>query len=192
LLGEEWTMTMAAHIIEEGLKGPLAIPANRPQWYAIQTRGRHEKKVATHLRNRGFDGYLPLSSESRQWTDRRQMVEAPLYPCYTFLRASIDARIRAEVLRIPGVLDFVGLKGCPLVIPDRDIEVIKTLVDRCVPVRPHVFLSEGARVRIRGGALDGIEGILLTRNSDSSLVVSVQLIQRSVSLRVDGYDVEPL
>jgi transcription termination/antitermination protein NusG len=185
-------VTIAPHIIEEGLKGAVAIPANRPQWYAIQTRGRHEKRVAAQLRNRGFDGYLPLSSEYHQWTDRRKMVEAPLYPCYTFLRASIDERIREAVLRIPGVLDFVGLKGCPLVIPDRDIEVIKTLVARCVPVKPHVYLSEGTRVRIRGGALDGIEGILLKRNSDSSLIVSIQLIQRSISLRVDGYDVEPL
>lgn len=185
-------MTITAHVVENLPAKVLGIPVNRPQWYAIQTRGRHEKKVARHLRDRGLDGFLPLSVEMHQWTDRRQMVETPLYPCYTFLRASIDARIRATVLRIPGVLDFVGLRGCPLVIPDRDIEVIQTLVDRCVPVRAHVFLSEGTRVRIHGGALEGIEGILVARNSDSSLIVSVQMIQRSVALRVEGYDVEPL
>jgi hypothetical protein len=59
-------------------------------------------------------------------------------------------------------------------------------------VRSHVFLNEGTRVRICGGALDGIEGILVRRNSDASLIVSVQLIQRSVALRIDGYDVEPV
>jgi transcription antitermination factor NusG len=185
-------MAIMAQVIEDSLAEATAIPTSRLQWYAIQTRGRHEKKVARQLRDRGLHGFLPLSSEMHRWTDRPQMVETPLYPCYTFLRASIDARIRATVLRIPGVLDFVGLRGCPLVIPDRDIEVIQTLVDRCVPVKAHVFLSEGTRVRIHGGALEGIEGILVGRNSDSSLIVSIQMIQRSVALRVDGYDVEPL
>jgi len=185
-------MTIMTHIIEDSPDDAMPTLANRPLWYAIQTRGRHEKKVARQLRDRGLEGFLPLASEVRRWSDRRQTVETPLYPCYTFLRASIDARIRAAVLRIPGVLEFVGLRGCPLVIPDRDIEVMQTLVDRCVPVKAHVFLCEGTRVRIRGGALDGIEGILVTRNSDSSLIVSVQMIQRSIALRVDGYDVEPL
>jgi transcription antitermination factor NusG len=185
-------MTITAQTIEDSLARGMAIPANRPRWYAIQTRGRHEKKVTRHLRVRGLHGFLPLSFEMHRWTDRQQMIEAPLYPCYTFLRASIDAQIRATVLRIPGVLDFVGLRGCPLMIPDRDIEVIQTLVDRCVPVKAHVFLSEGTRVRIRGGALDGIEGILVGRNSDSSLIVSIQMIQRSIAMRIDGYDVEPL
>jgi len=169
-----------------------AVPVSRPQWYAIQTRGRHEKKVAREIGDRGLHSFLPVSNEVRRWSDRRKVVEEPLYPCYTFLRASIDTAIRAAVLRIPGVLDFVGLPGRPLAIPDPEIDVIQKLLAQCIPVRSHVFLSEGVRVRIRGGALDGVEGILVKRNSDSSLVVSVQLIQRSVALRVDGYDVEPL
>jgi transcriptional antiterminator NusG len=182
---------MLPYIVEEPLYVP-AIPLNRPQWYAIQTRGRHEKKVAQKMHDRGLHSFLPVACEVRRWSDRRKVIEAPLYPCYTFLRASIDAAMRASVLRIPGVLDFVGLPGRPLAIPDPEIEVIQRLLAQCIPMRTHVFLSEGTRVRIRGGALDGMEGILVKRNSDSSLVVSVQLIQRSVALRVDGYDVEPI
>jgi transcription antitermination factor NusG len=120
------------------------------------------------------------------------IVDTPLYPCYTFLRAPIDSLIRTSVLRIPGVLRFVGFHEHPLAIPDFEVEVIQRLVAHCVTVRPHAFLSEGTRVRICGGVLDGIEGILVRRNSHSSLVISVQLLERSVALRVDGYDVEPV
>jgi transcription antitermination factor NusG len=182
---------MLPHLVEDA-PYTATIPLSRPHWYAIHTRGRHEKKVAREMRDRGLHSFLPVASEVRRWSDRRKVTEAPLYPCYTFMRASIDATIRASVLRIPGVLDFVGLPGRPLAIPDPEIEVIQRLLAQCIPIRTHVFLSEGTRVRIRGGALDGMEGILVKRNSDSSLVVSVQLIQRSVALRVDGYDVEPI
>lgn len=185
-------MSVLPQIVEEQEVNSVAVPPNRPQWYAIQTRGRHEKKVARQIKDRGFDGFLPLATEMHEWSDRHMRVDAPLYPCYTFLHAWIDSSIRTAVLRIPGVLHFVGLPGCPQAIPDPEMEVIHRLMKHCVPVRSHVFVSEGARVRIRGGALDGIEGILLRRNSDSSLIVSVQLIQRSIALRVDGYDVEPL
>lgn len=183
-------MTILPQIVEEQPDSSGTAPPNRPRWYAIQTRGRHEKKVAQRISDRGFEGFLPLATDVHHWSDRHVRVDAPLYPCYTFLHACIDSSIRTAVLRIPGVLHFVGLPGCPQSIPDGEMAVIQKIVEHCVPVRSHVFIGEGTRVRIRGGALDGIEGILLRRNSDSSLIVSVQLILRSVALRVDGYGVE--
>lgn len=185
-------MSFAPQVIEEALNRVLAIRPNRLQWYAIQTRGRHEKKVARQLDYCGLETFLPLTKEVHRWSDRRMIIDTPLYPCYTFLRAPIDSGIRASVLRIPGVLRFVGFQEHPLAIPDLEMEVIQRLVAHRVTVRPHAFLNQGTRVRIRGGVLDGIEGILVRRNSDSSLVISVQLIQRSVALRVGGYDVEPV
>lgn len=185
-------MPFLPQIVDEQADGNVAVRPNRPQWYAIQTRSRHEKMVARRISDRGFDGFLPLATEMHHWNDRHMRVDAPLYPCYTFLHACIDSSIRTAVLRIPGVLHFVGMPGRAQAIPDEEMEVIQKLVEHCVQVRPYIFISEGTRVRIRGGALDGIEGILLRRNSDSSLIVSVQLIQRAVALRVDGYDVEPV
>jgi transcriptional antiterminator NusG len=185
-------MSFLPHIVEERANSNDAARPNRPQWYAVQTRGRHEKKVTRQISDRGLDGFLPLATEMHRWSDRHMRVDAPLYPCYTFLHACIDSAIRTAVLRIPGVLHFVGFSACPQVIPDREMEVIQRLIKHSVPVRSHVFLNEGTRVRICGGALDGIEGILVRRNSDASLIVSVQLIQRSVALRMDGYDVEPV
>jgi transcription antitermination factor NusG len=163
-----------------------------PRWYAIRTRGRCEKRVVTQLRERGFEAFLPLYSEVRRWSDRRKVLDLPLFPGYTFLRTFVTAEMRLLILRTAGVLSFVGSPGSPQAIPDREIDDVQLLLARRVPFRAHAFLNSGTRVRIRGGALDGIEGILIAKNSDCSLIVSVELIRRSIALRVQGYDVCPV
>ena len=170
---------------------PEATPET-PRWYALRTRGRCEKRVAAQLRERGFQAFLPLYSEVRRWSDRRKVLDVPLFPGYTFLRTFVSAEIRSLVLRTAGVMNFVGSPGYPLAIPDREVEDVQLLLARRVPFRAHAFLNVGTRVRIRGGALDGIEGILVAKSSDSSLIVSVELIRRSIALRVQGYDVYPV
>lgn len=79
-----------------------------------------------------------------------------------------------------------------MAIPDHQIESVRTLLSQAAPWRSHPFVKAGQRVRIRGGALDGVEGIFVSENSDHSLVVSVDVIQRSLAVRIDGYDVEPV
>lgn len=73
----------------------------------------------------------------------------------------------------------------------RQIEAIQTLVDEKLRVCSHSFLQIGQRVRIRNGALAGIEGIVVSRNGDEHFVVSVDAIERSLAVRIQGYDVEP-
>jgi len=170
---------------------PSAMP-EPAQWYAIRTRGRCEKKVAAQLRDRGFEAFLPVYSELRHWSDRRKVLDLPLFPGYTFLRACVSAEIRSLVLHTAGVMNFVGSPGYPQAIPDRQIDDVQLLLAQRVAFREHAFLNAGARVRIRGGALHGMEGILVAKNSDCSLVVSVELIRRSIALRVQGYDVCPV
>ncbi len=171
---------------------PSAEPTGTPRWYALWTRSRHEKKVYQQLSERGLRTFLPLSNEIHWWSDRRKQIEVPLFPGYTFLHVFAGDTVRAAVMRVPGVAGFVGWNGAPLAIPDEEIESIQRLLAHRVALSPHEFLKLGSRVRIRGGALNGIEGILLARQSDCSLVISVGLIQRAVALRVDGYDVEPM
>lgn len=164
--------------------------AVQPKWYALRTRSRHEKKVCQQLSERGLRAFLPLANEIHWWSDRRKQIEVPLFPGYAFLQVIAGHAVRATVMRIPGAAGFVGWNGAPVAIPDEEIESIQRLLAHRVALSPHEFLKLGSRVRIRGGALDGIEGILLARQSDCSLVISVGLIQRAVALRVDGYDVE--
>jgi transcription antitermination factor NusG len=96
------------------------------------------------------------------------------------------------VLRVEGVVNFVGGHGQGSAIPEKQIEDIRTVLGSDVPSQSHPFLKVGQRVRIRGGSLDGTEGILVGHSGDQMLVVSVELIQRSVSIRLHGYDVEPV
>ncbi len=160
-------------------------------WFAIQTSPRHEKKVAAELREKGVSVFLPLFSEKRQWSDRRKLVEAPLFPQYAFVRISPKPGDRIAVLRTAGVRGFVGKRGVGVAVPDCEIDAIRTVLTQGVTFNSHAFLNVGKRVRIRGGSLDGVEGILTAVNNDATLVVSVELIQRSLAIRIAGFAVEP-
>jgi len=161
-------------------------------WYAVQTRSRHEKMVARQLEGRGFSTFLPLTTQLRQWSDRRKLVELPLFPGYAFLRMAYQAEQRLRVLGTDGIVSFVGAHGQGMPIPDEQIEHIQTLLTAKVPFESHPFLKVGQRVRIRSGSLNGTEGILVGQEGDRMLIISVELIQRSVSIRLQGYEVEAI
>ncbi len=163
-----------------------------PQWYALQTSPRHEKKVDLQLRQKGVTTFLPLISEVHRWSDRRKTIQAPLFPGYTFVRLTPTAGNRLQVLRTTGVLSFVGNSGSGLPIPDKQIEDIQKVLAHKAPCVLYPFLRVGQRVRICGGCLNGIEGILVARNADRSLVLSVEPILQSLAIRIEGYEIEVL
>ncbi len=170
----------------------IAATPEQPSWYAVQTRSRHEKTVAAQLQEKGVTTFLPLVAHVHRWSDRYKVVQVPLFPGYAFVRTVASAEAYQLVLRTPGLSHFVGVRGKRLPIPDKEIEDIRKILVHNHPCAPHPFLRAGQRVRIRGGCLDGVEGILLAQNSNRSLVLSVQLIQRSLSIRIEGYDLEPV
>jgi transcription antitermination factor NusG len=159
-------------------------------WYAIHTLMRHEKRVERQLQENDVLTFLPLMRQVRQWSDRRATVEVPLISCYAFVRIVQRPQERLKVLRIPGVLSFVGSERMGTPIPEEQIENLRTAIRENIPCSPHPFITGGRRVRIRGGSLDGIEGIFEQHGNDQSLIVSVELLHRSVSIRVEGYNVE--
>lgn len=159
-------------------------------WYAVHTRSRHEKLVGRHLESQGFSALVPLTTEVRQWSDRRKLVELPLFPGYAFVRMVYEPEQKLRVLGTDGIVNFVGVHGQGIPIPDRQIDDLQTLLQAKVPVESHPFLKVGQRVRICSGSLNGTEGILVGQESDRMLVISVELIQRSVSIRLQGYEVE--
>ena len=165
-------------------------PAN---WYAVQTRARNEKVISERLQEQGLTTFLPLVTEIRRWSDRKKKVELPLFSCYVFVKlvaGNNDERMR--VYRTNGVFRIVSMRGEAIPIPDEQIEALRTVVTQQVPWTEHPFLKIGQRVRIRGGSLEGVEGVLLSRNGDRTLIISVDAIQRSLAVRVEGYDVEAL
>jgi transcription antitermination factor NusG len=165
---------------------------DQTRWYAVRTRSRHEKLVARQLESQGIQSFLPVITKISKWSDRRKEVELPLFSGYTFVRLDHASGDRVRVLQTQGVVNFVGVQGSGVPIPDQEIENINILVASKVTYQERPYLQVGQRVRVCGGALDGVEGILAAENSDRSLVISVGLIQRSISVRVAGYNVEAI
>jgi transcription antitermination factor NusG len=162
-------------------------------WYAVRTRSRHEKIATQQLESRGLETFLPLINQVRQWSDRKKEVELPLFSGYCFVRLNYaSSERRLGVLQTHGVVSFVGVQRTGVPIPDAQIDDLRTLLTNKIPMQERKFLRIGQRVRVRGGALDGVEGILAAQSGERILVISIEPIQRSLSIRVEGYDVEPV
>jgi transcription antitermination factor NusG len=162
----------------------------RSEWYAVYTRHQHEKTVCENLAANGVEVFLPLYIVVRQWKDRTKHLSLPLFPCYVFLRKGSERRMK--VLSTPGVHFFVEVAGRPAGISESEIDSIRKAVESNLVVEPHPFLRYGDRVRVRSGALAGVEGILVRRKSSYRLVLSADLLEKSVSVEVDAFSVEPI
>jgi transcription antitermination factor NusG len=178
------------HLESTARLSPSGFTQEESSWYAVHTMARHEKRVAAHFEEKGVCTFLPLLHQVRRWSDRRSVVQTPLFSCYAFVRMVQIVEERLKVLRTPGVLGFVGSERQGTPIPDEKIESLRTAIRENVPCFPYPFIRAGRRVRIRGGSLDGVEGILVRQGVDQSLVVSVELLRRSVAIRVEGYEIE--
>jgi transcription antitermination factor NusG len=184
---------MSSSAVELGVEfgGVRAIPfPQQPQWYAIRTRSRHEKMVSEQLQEQGIETFLPLVKKTHKWSDRMKEVELPLFSGYNFVRLVLSSPERGRVLRAHGVAGFVGINGAGTAIPESQIQDIRTLLGSKVPFEERTFLKVGQRVRIRGGSLDGVEGILAAQDGEQSLTISLEPLHRSLSIRIQGYTVE--
>ncbi len=161
-----------------------------PHWYAAYTRGNHERRVAAELASKGVEHFLPLYSSVRRWSDRRVRLDFPLFPGYVFVRLALPDKLR--VVRVNGVVRLVGFNGQPAALPDDEMEILCSGLARSTRAEPHPYLTSGRKVRMRSGPLAGLEGVLLRRKSGLRVVVSIHMIQRSVSVDADAADVEPL
>ncbi len=167
----------------------LAQEYDESRWYAAHTRANHEKRLAEQLAERSVEHFLPLYACVRRWKDRRVTLQLPLFPGYILVRLPLRERMR--VLQIPGVARLVGFNGSPAPLPDAEIEALREKLNRQVRAEPHPYLQAGRRVRVRTGPLEGFEGILVRRKHKYRIVVSIDLIMRSIAAEVDLADVEP-
>jgi transcription antitermination factor NusG len=158
-------------------------------WFAVQTRYRFEKKVSAQLTNKGMEVFLPLRKETRCWSDRKKDVSVPLFPGYTFVLSDRSVVRRLLVLQTAGVMGFVSFAGTAAMIPRKQIQDLQLLLSEEVPFSMYPFVKMGQRVRVRGGCLDGLEG-LLTQHEKGKLVVSIESIQRSLAIEIHAYEVE--
>jgi transcription antitermination factor NusG len=159
------------------------------RWYAAYTSANHEKRVAEQLVQRSVEHFLPLYASVRKWKDRRVKLDLPLFPGYVFVQMAL--RDRLQVMQIPGVANLVGFGGTPTALPEGEIAALRTSLGSGVRAEPHPFLAVGRRVRMKRGAFEGMQGILLRRKGKLRLVLSIELIMRSVVIDVDAADVGP-
>jgi transcription antitermination factor NusG len=154
-----------------------------PAWHALYTRHQHEKVAAQILTNNGFEVFLPLYTAVRHWKDRVKQLSLPLFPCYVFIRGGAERS--GEVVTTPGVHGFVQCGSRRAAIAEEEIEAVRQVVQRSNSVEPHPYLKCGDRVRVEAGPLAGIEGILVRKKNLFRLVLSVELLEKSVAVEVD-------
>lgn len=165
-------------------------PANSPEglshpWYGIRTRSNHEYTAALALKGKGYEPYVPIYNiRKRTLNDVVVQRERPLFPGYVFCR--FDAKKRLPILMTAGVVGVVGFGREPAPIPDDEIEAVKTVLRSGLVAEPCAYLHEGQRVRVTYGSLEGVEGILLKKKNQCRMVISVNMLQRSIAVEIEG------
>lgn len=159
-------------------------------WFAVRVRSNHERITLTHIGYRGFEHFAPAFKSERRWSDRKKETDQYLFPGYVFCR--VNPRDRLSLMTAPGVVELVGFGKTPEPIPDQEIERVRRMVDSGLLVTPFPFIEVGQSVLIERGPLAGLEGILVEVKGRYRLVVSINLLQRSVAAEVDRTDVRPV
>jgi transcription antitermination factor NusG len=167
-------------------------PEREVSWYALRTRSNFEAQVASQLTSKGFENYLPVYEETHQWKDRKKRVLVPLFGGYLFARFDESAETRVEVVRTTGVVGIVGWGGKIQAVEEQELESVRTLLMRSAACMPYPFLQVGDWVRVRKGALKGVEGILVRTRGKARLVISISVLSQSMAAEVNAQDIEPI
>jgi transcription antitermination factor NusG len=174
-------------LIPQGLDSTRGLDSH---WWALYTRHQHEKVVADMLSAKGFEVFLPLYDSIRRWKDRQKLISLPLFPCYVFVRGGLHRRL--QVVTTPGIHMILSHGAEVAVIPEDEIEAIRRTIEGPCRMEPHPFLRCGERVRVIRGSLQGIEGLLVRKKNQFRLVLSVEMLAKSVAVEIDASDVEPV
>ncbi|MBV9761969.1 MAG: UpxY family transcription antiterminator [Acidobacteriaceae bacterium] len=158
------------------------------QWFAVFVKSKHEKRVGQHLRTRNIEYFLPSYTCERRWKDgSRQTLRLPLFPNYLFAR--VTRRERIPVLATPGVFNIVGDAKQSSSVSDAYIQSLREKLLQS-GIEPHAYPAFGERVRVKSGLMAGWEGVLVRQKGRYRVVVTLELIRRSVSVELDLNDLE--
>ena len=161
-------------------------------WYALYVKPRKEKDVELLLAERRFESFSPSILERRRWSDRIRTTQRTLFPGYVFCRFEPQGAERQPVLTVPGVNWIVGNGREAVPVPEAEVEALRRAVNSGLPLAEHDYLQQGDGVEILAGPLAGVRGILSQCASMAKVVLSVEILRRSVSVEVPRGDVRPL
>jgi len=179
---------------EHQIKGGEALPVDERQWFALWTASHYEQLVHEQLVAKGYDAFLPTI---REWSRRagvRHLISVPMFSGYLFVHHAIEKRSYLDVMGIRGVVRILGERWDRLApVADDEIAAIQRLQHSDAALMPYPYLHDGQRVRIVEGSLAGVEGILVRRKASRDLlVVSINLLNRSVAVEVESSAVDPI
>ena len=161
-------------------------------WYAVYTKSRHERTVNTHLVQEGITVFLPEIERLSSRKDRRKKAWYPIFPGYLFINTELNAESRLRVIKTKGVVRILGHRGIAAAIPEHQIELIQKAIDSRKNISSFPYLKRGQVVRVMNGPLDGMEGIFVSEKGKGKLIISVDILQRSVAVEIEETDVEPI
>lgn len=163
------------------------------KWYCIYVKSRHEFKVLERLQDKHIEVFLPTVDRLRKWKDRKKIVTFPLFPGYLFIRIPSDKKSIVDVLKVDGVVKFLkGESGDPQSVLDSEIENLKRVVGSKKELEVLPSIRIGEKVKIADGPLKGVIGILESREGLDYLIISIEILKRSVMVKIGVENVEPL
>ncbi len=168
----------------------MHFPEESSLWYALHVRTRFEKVVARNLQNKGYEQFLPLYRRSSRWSDRVKEIELPLFPGYVFCR--FDPTNRLPVLTIPGVNAIVGIGKTLMPVEESELNAVRAVLQSDTYCEPWPFLEVGQHVQVEHGPLAGTRGIVMMVKNTCRLVISVNMLQRSVAVEIDRDCLKPV
>lgn len=152
---------------------------NVARWYAAYTKPRNEKKVYDRLVSAGIETYLPLQKRLKQWSDRKKMVEEPLFRSYIFVK--ITQKDYYIVLNTLGLVRYITFEGKAVPIPENQIDQIKQLLEQNIEVEAiDEKLEPGTMVEVKFGSLMGLEGELIEHHGKKKVIVRIEHISHSL------------
>ncbi len=154
------------------------------RWYPFYTRSRFEKKAYDNLVKKGFEVYLPLKKSERQWSDRKKIVEMPLFSSYIFVR--VPQYQIYDVLQINGIVRYIVFNGRPAVVRDSEIELIRKILSEKTEFEVvDGIIKEGAEITLTSGPFKGYSGRVIKRSGKSKIVIEIESINKSLIVTVD-------
>ena len=159
-----------------------------PNWYALSTKARHEKKVHSQLLQKGITSYLPLQTIHRRWSDRYKEVQEPVFSCYIFVKIPLKQRL--EVLQTDGAVRLVSFNGIPATIPEDQVNAIRTILENKYQIERVDYLTPGQKIEVIQGPLKGIRGILVEVKNRHRLILRIDSIMQAISFNIDYRDIK--
>ena len=160
-------------------------------WYALHVRSRHEFAASSELQRKGIDSFLPSVIRVSQWKDRKKRVEFPLFPGYLFVHIAPRADEFLRVVKTTGTVSFISLEpGHPTPVPAGEIDSLRLLVESGEPLDIYPYLKEGTRIRVKRGPLTGACGVLHQKEDQHLFLINIEILGRSVGLRLYAGDIE--